>query len=509
MSLTSLAFFGFFLGTLILYYLIPVKFRYLVLLAASVAFFLLSSTPYTGLYLLADILVTALCARGMTEEAPAGRKKGLLAVGLVVNLGILAVLKYSHFFADNLAALVNLFGANLSFELPELLSPLGISFYTLTAVGYLLDCYWGLVEPEKNPLKTALFISYYPALTSGPIMKWREMKDQLFTEHRFSYENLTGGLQRMLWGLFKKLVLSVRLATVVNTVYGDLETYQGLYVWVAAGLFMLQLYTDFSGCMDIILGAGECYGIRAPENFRQPFFSRSVQEFWQRWHITLGGWLKEYILYPVLRSRLFSKMTKAIKNKFGRKASRQIPSYLGMLIVWLAVGLWHGGDWKYVLGMGLWYFMLIALSSALTPVFKKVNAFLHVKEDSFSWHLFQSLRVFLLVSFGNVFFRLDSVAETFTAYKAMFSTFNPWIFFNGGLLNLGLTNWDLNVLTFGLLLLLAVSCLAEKYGTARAWLKEQGVVFRYFVWLSLLLLVVIFGAYGPGFDATDFIYKGF
>ena len=372
----------------------------------------------------------------------------------------------------------------------------------------LLDSYWGIAEPDANVLRTALFVGYWPQLTSGPIARWSEIGTPLFEGHALDWKNIVFGLERMLWGAFKKLVISAPLGVVVDTIYADTAAYPGLYVWLAAVLFMFQLYTDFSGCMDIVLGASECYGVTLPENFRTPFFARSVQEYWQRWHITLSAWLRDYILYPILRSGAWRKLTKRIKTHWGKKAARQIPSYLGMLCVWLLIGLWHGGDWKYILGMGLWFWFWIVLGQVSEPLARKVNAFLKIRTDSFGWHLFQSVRTFILAAVGNMFFRLPSLGATFRAIGEGFSVFNPWIFTDGSLYTLGLGQKELHTALLGLGLLLIVSLLQEKE-SVRARIARQNTVFRWLIWLALLMAVLVFGQYGPGYNAASFIYANF
>lgn len=511
MSLTSIQFLLFFSVSLIIYYALPGKFQWPTLLLSSVGFFVLSSTPYTLVYLAISIVSTTLCTRWINQgkvEHNNRKSQATLILGIVINLGILALLKYNGFVINNVNRIFSF--AHVSIKLPalDLAAPIGISFYTLTVVGYLLDTYWGITGPQPSLLKTALFVSYYPQLTSGPITRHGEMGSQFGQCHKFDYETVTFGLQRMLWGVFKKLVISARLGIVVDSIYADTELYSGLYIWLAAALFMFQLYTDFSGYMDIIIGTSECYGIVLPENFRTPFFSRSVQEFWQRWHITLGSWMRDYILYPVLRTQAWRKLTKWTKVHLGKKAAKQFPSYLGMLCVWLLMGLWHGGGWKYILGMGLWFWAMIVLSQIFEPVFRKIISILRINTNCFSWHLFQSLRVFVLVCIGNMFFRLKSLTTTLQVMKAGLH-WNPWIFVDGSMFQLGLDrpNFTLALLCLGVLLI--VSCLQEGGKSVRQHLAEQNLVFRWIVLFALFFGIVLFGAYGLGYDAQAFIYQGF
>lgn len=510
MSITSLPFFIFFGLSLVVYYIIPKRFQWLVLLMSSLVFFHYSAADYTIVYAVAAVVVTTLCTRGITKAKEAGnskRAKLWLALGLVVDLGILATLKYSNFFISNANRVASLAGMTRIPQL-NLLAPLGISFYTMSVVGYLLDVYWDICPSQPNLVKAALFVGYWPQLTSGPITRYNEVKDQLYAGHKFNSRQIAFGMQRMLWGIFKKLVISARLGVIVDTIYSDTVTYNGYYIWVAAISFLFQLYTDFSGCMDIVLGASECYGIVLPENFRSPFFSRSVQEYWQRWHMTLGAWLKDYILYPVLRSRAWRRMTKWLKGHWGKKAAKQIPSILGMLCVWLFMGLWHGGSWKYIIGMGVWFWFLIAAAQVLEPVFKKIIAVLKINTECFSWHLFQSLRVFGLAVIGNMFFRLDSFMETLRTIKRGLFPNNPEIFFDGSLFTLGLDAQNFVLMVVALLVLLIVSILQER-GSLREQIAKQNLVFRWVIWYALIFGILIFGMYGPGYDPADFIYRGF
>ena len=505
MPVTSFAFFAFFGVSLLIYYLLPVKIRWMSLLPSSLVFFLWASpSVWTLVYLAAAVAAVWLCARGISKALASGsqkRAKALLLLGMAVPLGLLILLKYLGFFASNASLL---FGIPL--HVPELAAPMGISFYSLSLLGYLLDAYWGQCQAERNPARLALYTAWYPVLVSGPILRYSSVGEQLFTPHRFDSRGFCFGLQRMLWGLFLKLVLSGRLGAAVDAIYGDPTQYSGPYIWLAAGLFMLQLYTDFSGCMEIILGVSECYGIVLPENFRTPFFSRSVQEYWQRWHITLGGWLRDYLLYPILRSRLWRRMTKFIRGKFGKKAAKRIPNDLGMLCVWLLIGLWHGGGWRYILGMGLWFWCCIVLSRLIDAPCKRLCVRLHIPVKSLIWHIVQSLRVFALVAVGNMFFRLESLRTVFEVFRLGFRPVEGNVL--TGILTLlgGPADWIL--LGVGLTLLLLVSILQQK-ASVRAQIAQWPLPLRWAIWLTLMAVILLMGTYGPLYNAQDFIYERF
>lgn len=509
MSITSAHFFIMLTLSVIIYYIIPKSCQWYALLIYSAYFFWVSSSPATGFYLIACILITWLCAKMILRFRPSGDRKAfvMLLLGITVNVGMLAALKYNNFLIQNFNRI--LAGINVRVEEVHWPAPMGISFYTLMAVGYLADTYWGIIEPTGNVLKTALFIGYYPQLISGPITRYSDVKDQIFAGHNISYRNVAFGAQRILYGMFKKIVISSRAEILVNAIYADIETYTGFYLWIAMFLFMLQLYTDFSGCMDIIMGASECYGIVLPENFRTPFSSKTVQEYWQRWHATLGAWLKDYILYPVLRTQLWKKMTKWMKVHIGKKASKQIPSYLGMLCVWLLIGLWHGGGWKFIIGMGLWFWACIVLEGVLEPYCNRLKDRLGIDESTYTWKLFQSAKVFVLVSVGNVFFRMESLRASIRVLKLAVSHINPWIFFDGSLTQMGITYGDINILIMGIGVLCITGHLQNKYGSVREWIQEQFLPFRWFLWLALFAFILIYGNYGPSYDAASFIYGGF
>lgn len=430
-----------------------------------------------------------------------------MIIGVIGNLSILATLKYSGFIIGNIDSIARVVkGIPMLIQIPEWAAPLGISFYTLSAIGYIVDCYWGVCEPSGNIFKDALFICYWPVLTSGPILKYSEVSKQLFSEHKFDIDRICLGIQRMLWGIIKKIVISARLGVIVDTIYGDTTIYDGLYIWIAAVAFMLQLYTDFSGCMDIVLGASECYGIILPENFRTPFFSKSVQEFWQRWHITLGGWYREFILYPLLNTKWLSGIERKYKKKYNRKIGRLISSCIGMLFVWLLFGLWHGGRWKFV-AMGLYFYVILVFETITNDWFAKLWQKLGVPTQTSGWKVLQCLKVFIIVSIGNMFFRVQNVKITLATWKLGFK-WNPWIFFDDSLYNLGLSRKSFNLIVVSLVVVLIVSIFKRK-GDVRDMIAKQPLPLRWAIYLALLFAPIIFGIYGPGYDAQAFIYEGF
>ena len=317
-------------------------------------------------------------------------------------------------------------------------------------------------------------------------------------------------MQRIIWGFFKKLVISERATVLVNTIYADYETYNGLYILFAAIMFMIELYADFSGCIDIMLGISEIFGIKLPENFDLPFYARTVAEFWRRWHITLGAWLREFVFYPMLKSKTWQKLSEITKKRFGKKVGKKIPVWLGLMISWLIIGFWHGGGYNYIFGVGVYMGIIIVASEIIETPTKKIVLALGLNQEAISYKLFQMLRTFILITIGNSFFRAVSLADGFRMWKRFFEVINPWILFDGSIYNLGLAEIDVKILFFSVVLLIIVGIIKiEKGEEIRVLIASQNIVFRWGIYIALLLIVVIYGKYGPGYSASEFIYKGF
>lgn len=507
MTLISFSFFCLFAFSLLLYYGIPKRLQNGFLILVSLVFCYFADGPRTILFLGFSTLTTYAGARRLEQrETPRQRTVLFLAV-LLANIGILVSMKYLNFFVWVANAGSRLFATGHSFDTFQILAPLGISFYTLQVIGYLADVYMGKIPAEKSILKYAAFAMFFPQLTSGPINRYADMEPEFSRERPFSYSNITFGVQRMLWGLFKKLVISERAAILVNTIFNDFYTYSGFYIVFASMCFAVQLYTDFSGYMDIALGTAQAYGIRLAENFDRPFFARSISEYWRRWHITLGTWFKDYVFYPMLKSEPFIRLGKWGRKKFGRKRGKKLPTRLALVILWFSVGFWHGGLWKYIFGSGLLHCFYIISGELLEDVFGRIKKVFHIRTECFSYHLFQSVRTFLLVCYGFVFFRagsfLDGVRMTREMLHLNINAFTP-----ASYLGLGLDAPDLLVLVVGILILLLVSILQER-GSVRNMLAEQNLAFRWGVYYLLFFAVVIFGLYGPGYIANQFIYQNF
>ncbi len=511
MGITSFYFLCFFAAILIMYYIIPVRLQWGLLLLCSIAYYLLSGN---GMLILYPIVSVSACYAGIrllsvTPEKEGKRRRRILTMTVLANIGILVVLKYVNFGIYTIDGIAKLFGS--SDELigsVDFLIPLGVSFYTFSLLGYVVDVYYGIAKPQENYLKLMLYGMYFPAILSGPILKYREHGEQFFTAHRFDYRQVTRGLQRMLWGFFKKLVIAERLGALVDTVYGSYTEYSGAYIWFATVCYAFQLYTDFSGCMDIVLGMSESLGIVLPENFQTPFFAKSIAEYWRRWHITLGVWMKEYVFYPVLRSPFFTKLNKSWREKFGKKKGKQYATFAAMFLLWLTVGIWHGGDWKFVIGSGLLHWLYIVLEELLELPCGRFMKKYRINPSGRMVNALRILRTFLLVCIGDLFFRAASVEDAFAMLGRAVSVWNPEVLWNGALFELGLDWIEMGIALLALLLLYGVSLFQQK-GSVRDRIASRALPVRWLIWYALIFAVILLGCYGPGYSAGEFIYQGF
>ncbi|MBE5874885.1 MAG: MBOAT family protein [Lachnospiraceae bacterium] len=384
-------------------------------------------------------------------------------------------------------------------------SLMGISYFVLAAIGYLMDVYWGSYKAERNGFTVALFTLYFPQVVSGPVTRFPAMKEQFDTLHKPEYQNIAYGMRRMAWGYFKKLVISERFAIVVTTVFGNHAEYSGLQILLACLCYFIRLYTDFSGCMDIVLGASQLFGIQLPENFKAPFYSKSIKEFWQRWHITLGNWFKDYVMYPVQISGPFVSLGKKCKKRFGKKNGKKIPTYIAMFILWFLLGVWHGGTAQYFIASAMIPFLLLIGGDLLEPLFVSVKKKLGIKEESFVFSLFQRGRTMLLLCLCWVFVCTGTVQEGFAVLGQMTTGFFASGTGSMSPLAFGFVTTDVILMILGVLTLLFEHICLEKENAfiSRFYRKHRAV--RYAVIYAEILLLLFFGMVG----SSTFIYFKF
>ena len=532
MSLISVEFFVFFILVMLVYYLLPGRFQWIWLMLAGFYFYYKNATTLQCVIFLVFLLFNFIASVNITEEKK--HAKAVFRSVIIFDVLMLMGLKYTEFFYEIYAFITGLFShtpnadlANRIINLAVDICPPRISYFSLIVIGYMTDVYWGRVNVQKNPGKFALFASYFPQMTSGPIVQYEQMENSLLKQgQKFDFDRMIFGLERIMWGIFKKLVISERLAVMVNEIYDFYEIYPGFYIVFAAACFAFQLYTDFSGLMDIVLGFSQILGIDLPENFNTPFYSTSLAEFWRRWHITLGGWLKSYVFYAVQQTEAFRALRKFCKKKLGKGYEKKynIPQFLGLLISWFLIGLWHGGGFNYIFGVGIYMGIIIIISELCQPIFGKIVKLLHINTEAFSYTLFKRVRTFFIFIFGLSFFRADTLSSGFKMWKSAFSVFNPWVFFDKALYGLGLNESEFNILLFSMLILLVVSMIEHKLGgvpetsedkpvpqmtAVRKVLHEQNYLFRLLIFLVLFTMIVCWGYYGAEYNASDFIYGRF
>ena len=405
----------------------------------------------------------------------------------------------------------------------RLLLPLGISFYTFIATGYLIDVYRETVTPERNIFRFALFVSFFPQIIQGPISQYNKLHDQLIEPHSFEWTNFKQGIMNITWGLFKKLVIADCAWKAIKAYYANggingsegFSGYGGTMVLFITLLYALQLYTDFSGGIDISRGICRVIGIDLEVNFRQPYFSRSISEYWRRWHISLGAWMKNYVFYPIAMSELSNRVSKAIaassfgKTAAGKHLSKVFMTAVASFIVFLFVGIWHGANSKYI-AFGVWNGLIIMLSAMLGPVYAGSRNALHINEDAAWWKLFQMLRTFIIVLVGYVF----DIADNFTnAMQMMFLTVtdqNPGVFLEQ-LPTLGMRKVEYLAIMCSSMLLLYISIRLEqtKIDTPAELLEKRCGLIQWICLFGLIMIILLIGAYGPAYDPAEFVYMQF
>jgi D-alanyl-lipoteichoic acid acyltransferase DltB (MBOAT superfamily) len=435
-----------------------------------------------------------------------GRQKKWLTAGLIATIGLLAVVKYTNFVIDNINSILGLAGSGSSLSFINILLPLGMSFYTFQAVGYIIDVYRGKHPAENNIFKFSLFVSFFPQMIQGPISRFEDLSTTLYGGHEFNVSQFSFGLQRILWGYFKKMVIADRILAAVNIIFQDAAQYRGTYVMIGMIFYAIQLYADFTGGIDITIGIAQALGIKLRENFERPFFSKSVAEYWRRWHISMGTWFRDYIFYPLSVSKNMIKLSNYSRSRLGEKTGRKIPVYTATIVVWFITGLWHGASWNFVV-WGLLNGLIIIVSQEFSPLYKWFHRHFKV-ENKLAFRAFQVVRTFWLMSSVRMLDCYRDVGLTFRQYGTIFSEFRLSTFTDGSLLKLGLSSADYAVLAFGIAAMLSVSLLQRK-GGIRIKLADKPLALRYALFTSIIMAILIFGAYGIGFEANQFIYNQF
>ena len=508
MDQKSLTYVAFALAVVVLYYCagaLPKGQRW-VLLAANLIFITVTSGAKSLLIIALCVAISYFAGPRIEKAVLAKQTKKARTLFWLDTALSLAILCYFKFFKDTFVLLQS-FLAGKGISVSALVSPIGLSYFTLTMIAYANDVYHKKHGAEHNFLDYFVFITYFPSIVQGPINLYKKTAPQFRLRHSPDADRITMGLQRSLWGYLKKVVIADRIGILVMAILKD-EAAGGFLLFWAMVLYSFQIYADFSGGIDVIMGLSEMLDIHLTENFRAPLVSRSVTEYWQRWHMSLGEFMEKYLYYPIVLNRSVMKFSKRIPNNYLKKV---FSATLASVIVFVLVGIWHGTGWNYVV-YGCYQAFFVSTAVLLGPWYKKVRTRLHINEKALSWHLFQSLRTFLILTFGRFFIRAKDLPQAFSLMAKTFGDFS-WrqvhVLFDGTLNGYGLDCKNISLMYLGIALLIAVDILHERKVKIRETILRQDVVTRFAIYLLAVFAIVIFGIYGPEFSSSSFIYQEF
>ena len=492
MSYVSLKFLLFVVVLLILYYLFPKKYRYLILLIGSLYFYFLFSNQYIIYILLSTLSI--YIGNILIDKYP-NKKKLILIITILLNIGVLLTLKYNNFISSLINPIINIF--NVSIPYKKFIMPIGISYYTLDMISYITDRYHKKIPKENNILKLLLYFTYFPKIVEGPFLRYDKMQKELFNEEKFNYDNFKNSWLLISYGFIKKLIIADRIGEFADRVFTD--NYGGIILVTGILLYTIQLYMDFSGCINIITGISQLFNVKLPNNFNRPFFSKSIQEFWRRWHITLGEWLKEYIFYPISLSKINMKLNLKIRNWKNKHLKNFILIAFPLFFVWFINGMWHGASLKFIV-YGLYYYTLMMLGVLLKPLFDKIK----INKNTKTYHLFEIIRTIIIVCFGMFIFRCDSFNQIGLLLSKLFQRENIDFFSLG----LDLKNLILSVIFILIIFIIELITEYKKINIIEL-INKQKLPIRWTIYIVIIFAILIFGKYGRGYNAKSFIYGGF
>ncbi len=513
MTFTSYQFFLFLPAALLIYFLIPGKLRTLWLVMMSFAFIWYFNPKYLLILLVsagisygtalildqingkADREEDGKTAGGENKAQIYKKKKTVAAAGILSVIGILILFKYMDFLLENINQILHLSGEQVIANPFSLIAPVGIAYYTLQVIGYIVDVYRGKIRAERNILCYLLYVAYFPKIISGPIERadaFLEQTHDCKNWRLWNWERISAGLILMVWGYFQKLVIADRLAIFVEEIFKNYMQYGTIELVAGITLFFIQLYADFLGYMNIAQGVSNIMGFTLQENFNAPYFAKSVREYWSRWHISLSTWLKDYVYIPLGGNR----------KGLLRKNSN-------LVLTFLVSGLWHGASWSFLFWGGIHGIYQIG-EHWLEPVADRVNEKLHTRTESFGYKLMQIIKTWILNLSALIFFKCNTARDAIAYIGRIFSKWDPWVIFDGSLYTFGVDEKYFKVVVLSVILFFIVDWMKYKRGERiDSWLSRQCIWFRWGFLMMLILACVVFGAYGPAYDAGNFIYFQF
>ena len=477
MLFNSLQFLIFFPIVVLLYFLIPHKFRYLWLLFTSY-FFYFCQKPVYVIFLVLSTLITWVAGNLLYQTDSVRKKNGIVAIGFLLNLSILIYFKYAGF-------LLSLFGSEKQLNL---LLPVGISFYTFQSLTYIMDCYRKETEPEYNIFKYALFVSFFPNILSGPIERSKNLLKQFEDVHAFDAVRVKEGLMLMLWGYFPKMVIVSRLAILTDLVYDNYTDYTGVPLIIATLSYTFQIYCDFAGYSSIAIGAAKIMGFSIMQNFRQPYLALSVSDFWRRWHISLSSWFRDYLYIPL----------------GGNRRSR-LRKYGNIMVVFLASGIWHGANVTFVV-WGALNGLYQIIGDLLKPAGKRLCELTGICGRPALLRFLQTAFTFLLISVTWVFFRAPSIAQAGGILHKIVTTLQPVNFIDGTVFSLGLGTANLLFVFAALILLFTADFLCErKKCDISGLLTRTPLLLRWGIYYLLIAMILL----SCNLSTQEFLYLQF
>ena len=523
MNYISFTFIVFLFGLLGAYVITPNRYKWIVLLGFSLIFYASYGIDKL-IFMLGTSVIIYVAARCIQriwqqfDEAASGetisteekkklvkkytrKSKHVLVAAMLICFGMMCWCKFgiqaigwiNHFTGKSLAM--------------KILLPLGISYYTFSSVGYLIDIHWRTVEAEKSYPKLLLCMIYFPHVVEGPIPKYDRLLPQFDRLTFPDYDRFCKGTQLALWGLFKKMVIADRLGIFVNGVFSNVNSNWGMIYPIALTFAAFQLYADFSGCMDIITGISDIVGVKLDKNFDHPYLAKTVSEFWRRWHMSLFNWLKDYLYMPILTSRMMNSLRKAVKKRWGKDAAKMVVSILPTAGVFLLISFWHSLNMMSLVHAIYWT-ILIVLSSATEKGLARLSVRLKIDTKSNIWRCFQSVRTFSFYAFGFFTVSPSNFKDMVTAFIHMVSKLNPWIFWDGSLYSYGLDRANFRLAILSIIFLMIAEVFQERCNI-RNEIAKCNIVVRWTVYFVGIFAVLIFGIYGPGYDAAAFLYQQF
>lgn len=526
MVITSIQFALFVVGCLCLFIIFPKKIKWVSLLISSLLFYALSDLRCLGFVIFSSgsVWYAAKCICNNFEQENRGletcqdkaerkeikntskkKRKRILKITLFLNIGILILLKVCKFMDVSIPVFWMMDGSS---DISYILMPLGISYYTFSVTGYLLDVYWKRYSCELNFFHFLAWTVYFPHIVQGPIARYDQSGMELKKQLSLKWDNFKSGMELILWGIFKKLVIADRISVFINTAYSEnyfLEI--GIVSFLALVLDAVQIYTDFSGYMDIVTGVSEIFDVKLEKNFNHPFFARTVPEFWRRWHMSLGSWFKDYVYYPVSVSGFCKKVSKKWKGKCSDKVLSIILTAIPVMCTWILTGLWHGTGIGY-LAWGIYYGTLIILSVTFS---KKIQNFwegLSVDTERFSFRLFQHVKIFFIFMGGRFLGNTIGFYTRMLMIKSIFTDFIRGRFWDTAVYRMGVDRFNFLILIVSICFLILVSVMQEKCSVRKAF-EKQNYLFKVIILCTAFYVVFLFGIYGSEYDVGSFMYQQF